>query len=534
MSAPDDALQTELSTYLHTQERRLHQFPRAVLVGLLAGVVGVAFRVGLQLAERGRHAALDLAHRHAGWGLPAWILVATAGITAAVLLVRRIAPEAAGSGVPHIKAVLYQLQSMRWLRVLTVKFFGGILGIGSGLALGREGPTIQMGGALGQMVARFLRCNATERQTLIAAGAGAGLAAAFNAPLAGMVFVLEEVQRDFTPTVFVASLIASVTADIVTRFLTSQQPIFHVASFGAPPLASIPWFAALGCLLGALGVIFNRGLLASMSLFERIRIAPLGAAMVGVVIAIVAWFVPAAIGGGYPLIDQVFHGALAPGAAALLFALCLGLTLISYGCGAPGGIFAPLLILGALAGSLVGQGARHLAPGLSLGPEVFAVVGMGAYFSAIVRAPLTGIVLLVEMTESYNLMLPLLVACMCAYGVAEALKDRPIYEAILERDLLRTQGSADLTGTFVLELTIQPGARFAGKHVRALDLPDGCLVISVRRGLRERVPTKETILLPRDHLTMVIGEEARTAVAALRQGAESPRDAHPAPRPGGS
>src|SRR4051812_8161461 len=375
------------------------------------------------------------------WGLLLVVAVCGTAAGAALWLVRRFAPETAGSGIPHLKAVLHRLRGMRWQRVLAVKFVSGTLGIGSGLALGREGPTVQMGGALGQMVSGWLRSSARERHILIAAGAGAGLAAAFNAPLAGVIFVLEELRRDFAPGALTGAFVASVTADIVVRLMTGQSPVFHIASPPVPPLNTLPLFLILGVVAGLLGVVFNRTLLGSLRLFERTSRWPFGlpAALVGIAVALVGWFAPDALGGGGRMVQATLAGQVGLSALALLLLLRFAMTMASYGTGAAGGIFAPLLVLGAQAGLLVGLLGPHLFPSATGYGTSFAVVGMAALFTAIVRAPLTGIVLILEMTSSYPLMLPLLAACFIAYALADMLHDRPIYEALLERDLLRGQ-----------------------------------------------------------------------------------------------
>jgi len=191
----------------------------------------------------------------------------------------------------------------------------------------------------------------------------------------------------------------------------------------------------------------------------------------------------------------------------------------SYGCGAPGGIFAPLLVLGSEIGLAVGLLAQRVLPAAFDHPETFAVVGMAAYFTAIVRAPLTGIVLMVELTGDYSLVLPLLVASLTAYGLADYLKDEPIYEKLLERDLRRAgEEPAPLPGTLLLELTVEPRASFDGKLVRELALPAGCVLVTVRRGVREEVPTAEWRLEAGDQLTAVIGPQAAAAVPLLRRG----------------
>ena len=242
-----------------------------------------------------------------------------------------------------------------------------------------------------------------------------------------MTFVLEELQRHFTPTVFGAAFVAAVTADVLTRWCTSQLPVFHVASAPAPPLVALPVFLGLGLLAGVLGVAFNRSLLKTLELFAWVRgwLASLSGVLVGAAIGLLGWFVPDALGGGQRLVEVVLTGHMPLADIPWWFLLRFGLTMMSYGCGAPGGIFAPLLVLGALLGLAVGHLAHLALPSAVGHPETFAVVGMAAYFAAIVRAPLTGIVLIVEMTNSYDQMLPLLVACFAAYAVADFVMDRP-------------------------------------------------------------------------------------------------------------
>ena len=436
-------IQREVQDVARRQERRRRLAPRAALVGILAGLLAAAFRVTLDFCDRGRDALFRFAHTlpsPLGFCLAVTLCGLAAGL--ALWLVRRFAPETAGSGIPHIKAVLHRLRGMQWKRVLLVKYASGTLGLSAGLALGREGPTVQMGGAVGQMVSRWFHSRPRERHTLVAAGAGAGLAAAFNAPLAGVIFVLEELRRDFAPGALTAGFIASVSADVIARFLLGQEPVFKVAGSPVPPLESLPLFLVLGVLAGVVGVAFNRSLLGSLRLFERTSRwkVPVGvpAALVGMAIGALGWFAPDLLGGGGKLVETTLttRWALAPLLTYLL--LRFGMTMLSYGTGTAGGIFAPLLVIGAQAGLLLGIVAQRAWPGAGA-PSTFAVVGMGALFAAIVRAPLTGIVLILEMTENYQLMLPLLAACFTAYAVADLLRDAPIYEALLERDLLRSQ-----------------------------------------------------------------------------------------------
>jgi len=518
-------LRAQVRDYFALQGQRRKLFPRALLVGLLAGSIAVAFRWALEGGDLLRNRLILWAYQAPTWGWLLPMVMGALGAGLAVGLVHRVAPEAAGSGIPHVKAVLYWFRSMRWQAILLVKFVGGVVGIGSGLALGREGPTVQLGSALGAAVAHGLRVSPRERQTLIAAGAGAGLAAAFNAPLAGLTFVLEELQRHFAPAVFGAAFVAAVTADVLTRLFTSQLPVFHVASAPTPPLVTLPVFLVLGLLAGVLGVAFNRGLLKTLELFARVRGWPasLNGVFVGAAVGLLGWFVPTALGGGQPLVDAVLKGYMPLAHIPWWFLLRFGLTMVSYGCGAPGGIFAPLLVLGALLGLAVGQLAPLVLPGTVVHPETFAVVGMAAYFAAIVRAPLTGIVLIVEMTNSYAQMLPLLVACFAAYAVADFVMDRPIYEALLERDLAHETGLPNLEAPVILEFTVHKGARFAGQMVHEITLPDGCVLLTLHRGLSELTPTAHTRLEAGDRLTVVITPQAAEAWHVLREGCDVPR-----------
>ncbi|HZZ58933.1 MAG TPA: H(+)/Cl(-) exchange transporter ClcA [Opitutaceae bacterium] len=421
---------------LGREEIRQRQIlPKALLIGAVAGLLAAAFRLSLSWSEGWRSGLVG--KDHSGRGLIAAVVVG--GITGAIALwtVKHFAPEASGSGIPFIKRVVSGETKLSWRRILPVKFIAGVLGIGGGLALGREGPTIQMGGATGLMVGDWLRVQegGGERKALISAGAGAGLAAAFNAPLAGMVFVLEELHGSFTPAIFVSAFVASVTSDIVARLLAGSAPVFAIKGIAAPGLAALPGAAVAGVLAGLVGAAFNWSLLASLDFFGRRRRLPpmITGAAIGGVSGLAGWIVPGLAGSGGGLVTQALAGRVAFGWLPLLMVVRLALTVGGYGCGAAGGIFLPMFVIGALGGLSFGGLAHHLAPVWFSRPEVFVILGMGGIFSAIVRAPLTGLVLMIELTGTYDFMLPLLVCSFAAYGIAEALGCPPIYEALRQR-----------------------------------------------------------------------------------------------------
>ena len=308
-----------------------------------------------------------------------------------------------------------------------------MLALAAGLSLGREGPTVHLGAALATAVRG--RLAALPRRALLAAGAAAGLTAAFSAPIAGAVFVLEELRVAPNLLMISTGLPAVLASYLVTTALLGSQPMFVLPAVAAPSHDLLPLFAALGVAAGIVGVAFNRGLLAGLVAFEAMGPVPesLRAAAVGVFAAIVACWLPAAIGSGEPIAQALIQGPPSPLAGlVLLLAVKLVLTLVSYGCGVPGGIFAPQLVLGATLGAIVKTLAPHVGGG-TLGPAL-ATAGMVGVFSASVRAPLTGLVLIVELTHHGQLLLPQAVATLAGYLTAAALRDRPIYEALRERD----------------------------------------------------------------------------------------------------
>jgi chloride channel protein, CIC family len=512
---------SEVQEYLYLRQERRRLFPLAALVGLSAGIMAVLFRDVLSAVDTLRNSLIAWSRGQPLWGWIFPMIYSAGGASIALLLVQRYAPETSGSGIPHLEAVLQRIRNLDWSRVLPVKFFAGSLAIGAGLVLGREGPTVQMGGAVGDAISRALKVSPRERLTLIAAGAGAGLAAAFNAPLSGLVFVLEEVQRDFHPVVFGTAFLAAAVADIVARLGADPFPVFLVNKYPTPPLATLPAFAILGIVAGILGVLFNRSLVASLNFYGRVKNKLLAAGVTGAVVGLIGWFVPIAIGNGHPLAELTISGQIALITIPVWFLVRFLLTVSSYGTGVPGGIFAPLLVLGALIGLAIGRIALMVVPSAGVGPAVFAVVGMAAYFTAIVRAPLTGVVLIIEMTGNYEQMLPLLISCFFAYAAAEYLKDLPIYEVLLERDLFHNGEMTDLIQPVVMDFTIQEGAPFEGQLVRSLGLPPGCILVRCSNGRREWVPKANTRLEANMRITAMIEPDASEGISLLRHGCDA-------------
>lgn len=418
----------------------------SVIVGSATGAIGVGFRFSLERAEAWRTAFVAWGHAGHEAAFVLVVLAAAVSTGLATWLVARFAPMASGSGIPHVEAVLHGKLPPAPLVLVPIKFVGGVLAIGAGLALGREGPTVQMGASIAHVIGQFMRRTASDCRVLLAAGAGAGLATAFNAPIAGAVFVLEELMRRFDTRTAVAALGASASAIAMARLLHGDLPDFHVPAQPFPGFAMAGAHLVLGLLLGLLGAAYCRAILWTLDIAESLSRpltvvrATARAALIGAAVGVFAWFAPNLAGGGDALTERALLGAGTVAGVLVIFALRFVLGPVSYAAGTPGGLFAPMLVLGAQTGLVFGRLCLDWFPGMSAvtgDTSTFAVVGMAAFFVAVVRAPLTGIVLVTEMTASFTLLLPMLTACFSAMIVPMLLRVPPIY------DSLGTRAAAD-------------------------------------------------------------------------------------------
>ena len=409
----------------------------AMIVGAAAGFLGAAFRLSLLQADVLRYALIRWAQGEKLAGLALIIIVCAASAALAAWLVRRYAPHASGSGIPHVEAVLDGELPPAPLSLIPVKFFGGVLAIGSGLALGREGPTVQMGAGIAHIIGKIGRRGWPDRRVLLAAGAGAGLATAFNAPIAGAIFVLEELVRRFEPRIAIAALAASATAISVSRVFLGDAPDFHVEPLKYAHVQISPLYFVLGAIAGCVAIAYNRTLLAAIALSDRFNYLPaeLRAGMVGAIVGLLAWYAPELVGGGDLLAQRSLAGDETLATISLVFLLRFWLGALSYAARTPGGLFAPMLVLGAQLGLMFGMVCQMSFPGLGIQPEGFAVVGMAAFFAGVVRAPLTGIVLVIEMTANVTMLLPMLGACAVAMLVPAMARNAPIYDFLKQQTL---------------------------------------------------------------------------------------------------
>ncbi|WP_371680702.1 chloride channel protein [Streptomyces sp. NBC_01276] len=407
--------------------------------GCLVGLVGGGFRWCLERADALRRALLGAAAGLGVAGVLVPIALTASGALVAHLIARRV-PYAAGSGIQHVEAVWRGESATHPWRLLPAKFAGGLVAIGSGLVLGREGPTVHMGAAIGVLAGRHGRLGPEDARLLHTALGGAGLAAAFSAPLSGLLFVCEEVTRSLRPRLVLLTLLGTVAAVACAELIVGGARVFPLPDLPAPPLWTLPAFLLFGAAAGALGAAYAHLVVGTLELCDRMtRVpVPVRAAAIGAVVGALMAVDPLLAGGGDPLTERLLTAA-GPGVTALTAYLAVRFVAgpLSYAAATPGGLFAPLLALGALWGTLVHALAAPVLPPHAPGPAAFAVVGMAALFTGVVRAPVTGIVLAAEMTGAVSLWLPLLVACFAATVTADHLESEPIYDSLRRRMLQR-------------------------------------------------------------------------------------------------
>jgi len=407
-----------------------------MVVGVLTGLMAATFRLVLEHAGRARLELVWWAHGSPVLGFALVVVGCAAATSAAAWLVHRVEPHAEGSGIPRVEAVVEGRTPPGRFRILPVKYLGGVLSIGAGLALGREGPSVQMGGTIAVIVGTVLRRSLPDVRLLVAAGAAAGLATAFNAPIAGGVFVLEELVRRFDPRTTLATLVASGAGFASAHLLLhdSTAADFHVPPLTDPTLAQAPLVFAVGVSCGLLGVAYNAAVMGSLRIADTSRWPVVArAALIGAAVGAVGWIAPTVVGGGDNLTQQALLGQGSIAGVTGLLALRFGLGVLSYAACTPGGLFAPMLVLGSHLGLLVGLVGHLVAPHQTPDPAALALIGMAAFFTATVRAPVTGIVLATEMTGSTTQLAPMLGACAIAMLTATMLRSTPIYDQLTRR-----------------------------------------------------------------------------------------------------
>ena len=400
----------------------------ALVIGALTGLAVVAF---ILLTER-------MGMRIYPPGSAAWRRVSfpIAGSLIIGYLLYRYFPYARGSGVPQTKAALYAQEGRILLRTVLGKFFCTSATLASGIPLGREGPSVQVGAGIASVLGRWLGLSQEKVKALIPVGAAAAIAAAFNTPLAAVLFALEEIVGDLHAPVLGSVVLASATSWSVLRLLLGNNPLLKVPQYQLVHPAEFAIYAVLGVTGGLVSVAFTKFLLAMRARFLRLpnKTVWLQPAVGGLVVGLLGWAVPQVLGVGYGYVGDALNGKMALELMALLVVLKLIAVTTSYASGNAGGIFGPALFIGAMLGGSVGTLAHRLFPDYTASPGAYALVGMGTAFAGIVRAPMTSVLMIFEMTQDYAVIVPLMISNLVSLFISSRLQRTPIYEALAIQD----------------------------------------------------------------------------------------------------
>ena len=498
-----------------------------IAVGSIVGLVIALFRIMIVKADHVRQIAVHMVKVRPVYAFAVLlVLILIAWILDKLI---RFEPDISGSGIPQIEGELKGLEDQNWRKVLAAKFAGCVLAIGGGLALGREGPSIQLGGMIGKGFARRKNALLTEERMMMSCGAGAGLAAAFGAPLAGVLFALEELHKNFSAEVLVSTMAASAVADYIAVNIIGLRPVFDFDVEHRIPLRLYWAVVLLGVILGILGVIYNKLLDKMQDFFDRLGNKFISIGIMLMISFLMMFIYPTVLGSGNNLVKVISDGKFTLIALAILLVAKLLFSTGSFGTGTPGGIFLPLLVIGAITGGLY---STFLSTAFGVEEyyiKGFVIIAMAGFFSAIVRAPITGVILITEMTGNFMTLLSLVSASLVAYVVADLLGGEPVYDQLMHRRQRKKVESGSGTHDHdyladvysksdkkyvkkrisirerkvVIDSSIHIGSMMDGHKVMELGLPEGSLIVSVMRDGKEIIPHGSTILNGGDDLEIL-------------------------------
>lgn len=482
------------------------------LVGIVAGAIVTLYRLALSQVEGLLRLVTGEAAGSALLTLGWLVLLLLMMLVVSALI--RWEPATSGSGIPQVDAEVLGRLDAPWARVIPAKFIEGTLLALSGLSLGREGPSVQLGGMSGKAVSRTLGRRRGEERLLVTCGAAAGMSAAFHAPLTGVLFALEEIHKEFSAPLIISVMSSAVAADFLVSQVLGLEPVVSLVFLADLPHADYLFVVALGVLCGLLGALHNRGMFAAQDLYARLPapianhrlIIPFAAA------GLVAFTWPELMCGGDAIVE-VLQARAFPSVTTLL-ALLLGkylFTAVCFGSGAPGGTLFPLVVLGGLMGGAFSVVAMRLGLPPLYCPN-FVALGVAGLFSGVVRAPVTAVVLVFELTGSLDALLSVTLVSVLAYVVSSLTRADAFYEHLLAA-LLGTSVDDEVVGGHVGErdlgtVRVGAGSRLEGARICDVPWPDGVRVLTVERAGQRLVPTGDTVLLAADELLFMANEGA--------------------------
>ena len=480
---------------------------RGLEVGIFSGLIAVLYRYMLSFAESGLEQVLEFVGKNPS-RIALWlILLAILGVF--VYFVNKWEPDAAGSGIPQLNAEIKGRLNPSWWRVILAKLIGGTTSVFSGLSLGREGPSVQLGGMAAKGVAKITKADKTTELRMVSCGAGAGMAAAFNSPLAGTMFVMEEIHHSFDKNILCMGIVSAVVADYVSKLFFGQNTIFNYTTVTFP-LRHYWILILLGIIIGLCGVGYTQLMLKTQELYKRITKIPqyIKLPIVFVISGIVGLVLPQVLCGGHSMVSLLMNERPEIGTMFFLLAAKFIFGALCFACGAPGGTLYPLCVLGTYLGAAFGSIILKYT-GLPEGLwEEFAVIGMAGFFSATVKSPITGIVLVFELTGNMNNLLPLATVALISYAVSNMLGSEPIYEALLGR-MPNKEGKTSFNSRsekIIKSYVIPTGSDLDGKKIKDIEWGRHALIITVDRGEESITPNGDVVLQSGDEMVFFISQ----------------------------
>ena len=478
----------------------------AILIGLFSGLVVSLYRFGLDNSENILFSTLKYIQGDFLLTIAWFAILALMGFITALLM--KWDPDSLGSGIPIVMGEVKGYFDVCWWKTLIAKFLGGTLTSLGGLSLGREGPSVQLGAMAAKGVSKYLPNSKTDEKRLLVCGSGAGLAATFSAPLAGFIFTLEEINKGFDRSIVIVGLVSAVVADLVSKIFFGQSPIFPFTSLNLP-LKYFYLLIILGIIVGILGYIYNVGMIKASEMWERLSFLPLEVkyVIVFLITGAVGLILPNVLGGGYSMMHLIEY-TLPP--LSVLIILLIGkylLLIFCFGSSAPGGIFYPVLVIGAYIGAIF---SAIVIPIFGLNPMIaykFIMISMAAMFASSVRTPITAVVLIAEMTGVTNSLVAMIVVTILAYIIPTILGNEPIYETLLMRLLKKNKGiDFDKTKSVLEEYVVPMDCALIGTKIWELPIPKSAMVVSVVRSGNTLIPDEDLKLKYADELFIIMNQ----------------------------
>lgn len=479
----------------------LKLFGEAILIGILAGVIISGYRYVLHFIEKNLFNLRDILILNRFYIFCFFVVLLLFSLITGYI--RQKEKYCGGSGIPQIEAEIKGFIYQNPIRVMIAKIIGGITCAIGGLSLGREGPSIQIGAMCGKLISQLLKRKRTTERFLLTCGAGAGLSAAFNAPIAGVIFSIEEVHRYVSKKLLITCITGCMTADFIAKLFYGNETVFHFNTNYVIPLKDYWLLICLGIILSILGMIYMFFMKKFTSIYKRLNISILWRPIIPFILGGILLFVlPEVIGGGNVMLEGMISNNLTISFIITIFLIKLLFSIISFTSGVPGGIFFPILVMGSAIGAIFSQ----IYSSESLG--IFIILSMAGFLTAIVRAPLTAIILIFEMTGNIQFLLPLSIVCLICFCITNYFEVTPVYDYLLD-NLIENSGietnSEDEQITICVN--VKPGSISENKTIQYINLPKTVLVTKIERGSVELIPHGDTVLIVDDVLTILCNDK---------------------------